>query len=114
MRAPAPLVPLLLLAGCAAAGFADRPLAQLARWRDAGTEAIAAEPVVAPCPAANPACPRLHALRAEACLGRALATRAPGAACPASRAAPLLDCAAEHYEGGRSDFTCSCADLCIP
>lgn len=98
---PAAAAPLLLLAaaaGCAtAAGLADPPLAQLARWRATGPEAIAAEPVVAPCPAGNPACPRLHALRAEACLGQALARRAPGAACPASRAAPLLDCAAEGY-----------------
>jgi hypothetical protein len=99
-NAARPVVPLLLLAaGCATvAGIADPPLAQLARWRDAAPRAsIAAEPVVAPCPAANPACPRLHALRAEACLGEALAIRAPGAACPASRSAPLLDCAAESY-----------------
>jgi hypothetical protein len=98
VKGAAPLFPLLLLAGCAvAARLSDPPLAQLARWRSAAPETIAAEPVVAPCPAANPACPRLHALRAEACLGRALATRAPGAACPPSRAAPLLDCAAESY-----------------
>ena len=99
MRTAAALLPLLLVvAGCAvAAGLDDPPLAQLARWRRAAPDAIAAEPVVAPCPAANPACPRLHALRAEACLGRALATRAPGAACPPSRSAPLLHCAAEHH-----------------
>ncbi len=96
MRAAAPL--LFLVAGCAAAaGLADPPLAQLARWRNAAPDAIAAEPVVAPCPAGNPACRGLHALRAEACLGQALAARAPGAACPASRSAPLLDCAAEGY-----------------
>lgn len=88
----------LLLAGCAtAAALADPPLAQLARWRGADRARIAAEPVAAPCPAENPACPRLHALRAEACLGEALAARAPGAACPASAAAALLGCAAEHY-----------------
>jgi hypothetical protein len=93
-----PLPLLVLLAGCAAAaGLADGPLAQLARWRNAPRAAVAAEPVVAPCPAANPACPRLHARRAEACLAEALASRAPGAACPASRSAPLLDCAAEGY-----------------
>jgi hypothetical protein len=102
VKPAAPLFPLLLAAaaaaGCAvAAGVADPPLAQLARWRTAGRDAIAAEPIVAPCPDDHPACPRLHALRAEACLGRALADRAPGAACPASRAAPLLDCAAEGY-----------------
>jgi hypothetical protein len=97
VRAAAPLL-FLAAAGCAAAtGLADPPLAQLARWRTAGQNAIAAEPVVAPCPAGHPACPRLHALRVGACLGRALAARAPGAACPASRAAPLLDCAAESY-----------------
>lgn len=101
MRTARPLIPVLLtVAGCAAAaGLADPPLAQLARWRSTVPEAIAAEPVVAPCPASNPACSRLHALRAEACLGRALATRTPGAACPASGAAPLLDCAAEGYSG---------------
>ena len=76
MKPAAPLLPLLLLtaAGCAvvgctvAAGLADPPLAQLARWRTAAPETIAAEPVVEPCPASNSACPRLHALRAEACL----------------------------------------------
>ena len=94
-----PILPLaLVVAGCAtAAGLADPPLAQLARWRETPRDAIAAEPVVAPCPAANPACPRLHALRAEACLGEALAARAPRAACPPSRTAPLLDCASEAY-----------------
>lgn len=96
--AASPLFLFAAVAGCAvAAGLADPPLAQLARWRSAGPEAIAAEPVVVPCPAGDPACSRLHALRAEACLGRALAARAPGAACPASRAASLLDCAAENY-----------------
>lgn len=96
--AAAPLAVLVAVAGCAfAARLADAPLAQLARWRDAAPEAIAAEPVIAPCPRENPACARLHALRAEACLARALAGRAPGAACPASRATPLLDCAAEGY-----------------
>lgn len=104
MKPAAPLLPLLLTAaGCAvvgctvAAGLADPPVAQLARWRTAAPETIAAEPVVGPCPRSNPACLRLHVLRAEACLGRALASRAPGAACPASRAAPLLDCATENY-----------------
>ena len=99
VKAAAPLFPLLARRRRLRrrGRLADPPLAQLARWRSAAPDAIAAEPVVAPCPAANPACPRLHALRAEACLGRALATRAPGAACPPSRAAPLLDCAAEGY-----------------
>jgi hypothetical protein len=94
-----PLPLLFLVAACCAtaAGLADPPLAQLARWRNALRETVAAEPVVAPCPATNPACPRLHALRADACLGEALAARAPLAACPGSRSAPLLDCAAEGY-----------------
>jgi hypothetical protein len=93
-----PLLFLAATAGCtAAAGLADPPLAQLARWRNAAPEAVATEPVAVPCPAANPACPRLHALRAEACLGQALALRAPGAACPPSRAATLLDCATGSY-----------------
>jgi hypothetical protein len=99
-----PLLPLVLVAaGCATvAGLADPPLAQLARWRDTPRDSVAAEPVVAPCPAANPACPRLHALRAEACLGEALAARAPQAACPPSRTAPLLDCAADGYAAALS------------
>ena len=85
--AASPLFLFAAVAGCAvAADLADPPLAQLARWRSAGPEAIAAEPVVAPCPAAHPACSRLHALRAEACLGQALTARAPGAACPAGGA----------------------------
>ena len=87
-----------LLAGCTlAADLADPPLAQLARWRDADRATIAAQPVVTPCPADNPACPRLHALRAEACLSLALEARAPGAACPGPAQAPQLDCAAEGY-----------------
>lgn len=87
-----------LLAGCAlAADLTDPPLAQLARWRETNRATIAAQPVVSPCPATNPACPRLHALRAEACLSLALEARAPGAACPGAAQAPHLDCAAEHY-----------------
>lgn len=98
MRA-APL--LLALAGCAAvATVADPPLAQLDRWRGAAPAAIAAEPVVAPCPRDNPACARLHALRAEACMGLAMGARAPGAACPGSPA--HLACAAEGYAAARA------------
>lgn len=93
-----PLLVLPLLAGCTlAASQLDPPLAQLARWRDATPAAIAAEPVVAPCPAGNPACPRLHARRAEACLSLAMAARAPGATCPGPAERPRLDCAAAGY-----------------
>jgi len=87
-----------LLAGCTlAADLVDPPLAQLARWREADRAAIAAQPVVSPCPTANPACRRLHAMRAEACLSLALEARAPGAACPGPAQATRLDCAAEGY-----------------
>lgn len=87
-----------LLAGCTlAADAVDPPLAQLARWRDATPEAIAAEPVVQPCEAANPACRELHLARAEACMGLAMRARGDGAACPGPAARPLLDCAAAEY-----------------
>jgi len=76
VRAAAAPLPALLLV----AGLADPLLAQLARWRNAAPGSVAAEPVVPPCPAADPACARLHAPRAKACLGQALAAGVPGAA----------------------------------
>ncbi len=92
---------LLLLAGCAPlAVVLDPPLGQLARWRD--NPSLAAEqPVVTPCPDGNPACPQLHARRAEACMAAAMAARAPGAACPGSAARPMLDCAVQSYAAAR-------------
>jgi len=94
-----PALLLLSLAGCAPLAMVlDPPLGQLARWHD--TPALAAEqPVITPCPDANPACPQLHARRAEACM--AMAARAPGAACPGSAARPMLDCAAQAYAAAR-------------
>jgi DNA polymerase-3 subunit gamma/tau len=90
---------LLLLAGCAPlAVVLDPPLAQLARWEGASPADIAAEPVA--CPAGHPACARLHMRRAEACMGLAMASRAPGAACPG--AAGHLPCAAEGYAAARA------------
>jgi hypothetical protein len=87
-----------LLAGCAfTAAQLDPPLGQLARWRGADAAMLAAEPVVAPCPADNPACATLHRLRAEACMGLAMAARAPGATCPTLAEAPQLACAGEGY-----------------
>lgn len=92
---------LLLLAGCTPlASVIDPPLAQLARWQQAPGLA-ASEPVPQPCPDDNRACPQLHARRAEACLGRALAGRAPRAACPGSAAAADLDCAIASYAAAR-------------
>ena len=92
---------LMSLAGCAPlAMLLDPPLGQLARWRE--TPALAAgQPVITPCPDANPACPQLHASRAEACMAAAMAARAPGAACPGSAARPMLDCAAQAYAAAR-------------
>lgn len=90
---------LLLLAGCAPmAAMLDPPLAQLARWEGASPSDIAAEPVA--CPAGHAACARLHARRAEACMGLAMASRAPGAACPATR--QHLPCAVEAYAAARA------------
>jgi hypothetical protein len=90
---------LLLLAGCApVAALLDPPLAQLARWEQAAPATIAAEPIA--CPAGHPACARLHARRAEACMGLAMAARAPGAACPGTR--EHLPCAAESYAAARA------------
>ncbi|WP_431304927.1 hypothetical protein [Sediminicoccus sp. BL-A-41-H5] len=90
---------LLLLAGCTpVASLLDPPLAQLARWEQATPAEIAAEPVA--CPPGHPACARLHARRAEACLGLAMASRAPGAACPGT--AGPLPCAAESYAAARA------------
>jgi len=90
---------LLLLAGCTPmAAMLDPPLAQLARWEHAAPAAIAAEPVA--CTPGHTACARLHARRAEACMGLAMASRAPGAACPATR--EHLPCAAESYTAARA------------
>lgn len=91
----------LLLAGCAPlAGVIDPPLAQLARWREVH-ELAGQQPVIAPCPDENRACPQLHARRAEACMARAMAARAPGAACPGSAAMADLDCALTAYAAAR-------------
>jgi hypothetical protein len=82
LLAAALLVP---LAGCAPlAVVLDPTLAQLARWERAAPAGIAAEPVR--CPPGHASCARLHQRRAEACMGLAMAARAPGAACPASDA----------------------------
>jgi len=96
-----PALLLLSLAGCAPLAMVlDPPLGQLTRWRE--TPSLAAEqPVITPCPNANPACPKLHASRAEACMAAAMAARAPGAACPGSAARPMLDCAAQSYAAAR-------------
>lgn len=93
----------LLAAGCQQVGrVADPDVAQLERYQAARSEgrlrAIADEPVVA-CTPDRPACGRLHAIRAEACLGLAMADRAAGAACPAASSAARDDlaCAADAY-----------------
>jgi len=89
----------LLLAGCMpVAALLDPPLSQLARWESASPAAIAAEPVA--CPPGHAACARLHTRRAEACMGLAMASRAPGAACPAAH--EHLPCAAEAYAAART------------
>ena len=91
----------LMLLTLAACSMIDAPIAQLERWQKRQTAgelaAIAAEPVVAECtPGKGEACSRLHLMRADACLGLAMAERAPGAACPGAgaREAGLLSCAA--------------------
>lgn len=91
----------LLLAGCTPlASVLDPPLAQLARWQE--TPALAAaEPVIQPCPDGHRACAPLHARRAEACMARAMAARAPRAACPGSGALGDLDCALAAYVAAR-------------
>jgi hypothetical protein len=92
------VLPLLALAAC---DLLDAPVAQLDRFEQARREgrlaAIAEEPVPPGC--TGEACPRLHAIRAEACLALALADRAPGAACPgpSEAARRQLDCAAAGY-----------------
>lgn len=96
MRVP---VLLLLLAGCAPmAALIDPPMAQLSRWESATPAEIAGEPVV--CPPGHAACAPLHQRRAEACMGLAMAARAPGAACPAAR--DHLPCAARSYAAARA------------
>jgi hypothetical protein len=90
---------ILLLAGCTPmAALLDPPLAQLARWEGAPPAQIAAEAV--DCPPGHVACARLHTRRAEACLGLAMAARAPGAACPGR--ADHLACAAQSYAIARA------------
>lgn len=91
----------LLLAGCAPlASVIDPPLAQLAHWQ-AEPSLAAQQPVIQPCADGNRACPQLHARRAEACMERAMAARAPGAACPGSAALSDLDCARAAYAAAR-------------
>lgn len=94
---------MLLLGGCQQVGrLADPDVAQLERYQAARSEGrlqeIADEPVVA-CTLDRPACGRLHAIRAEACLGLAMADRAAGATCPAASSAARDDlaCAADAY-----------------
>lgn len=94
----------LLAGACQQVGrMVDPDVAQLERYQAARSEgrlrAIADEPVVASCTPDRPACGRLHAIRAEACLALAMADRAPGAACPAASSAARddLGCAAESY-----------------
>ncbi len=90
---------ILLLAGCTPlAAWLDPPLAQLARWEGAAPAQIAAEHVQ--CPPGHAACARLHSRHAEACMGLAMAARAPGAACPA--AGDHLACAAQSYAAARA------------
>lgn len=94
-----PLALLLCLGACApTATLLDPPLGQLARWETAAPPLIAAEPVA--CPPGHAACARLHARRAEACMGLAMEARAPGAACPGS--AEHLPCAVEGYAAARA------------
>ncbi len=105
MRALAALAAaLLLLGGCQQVGrVVDPDVAQLERFQAARGEGrlrdIADEPVVASCTPDRPACGRLHAIRAEACLALAMADRAPGAVCPAASSAARddLGCAADAY-----------------
>lgn len=94
----------LLLAGCQQVGrVLDPDVAQLERFDAARKEGrlrdIANEPVVSSCTPEKQACGRLHAIRAEACLGLAMADRASGVACPAatSQARDDLACAATEY-----------------
>lgn len=94
---------LLLVAGCQQVGrVVDPDVAQLERYQAARSEGrlrdIADEPVVA-CTPDRPACGRLHAIRAEACLALAMGDRAAGAVCPAASSAARddLTCAAQAY-----------------
>ncbi|WP_085314239.1 hypothetical protein [Derxia lacustris] len=78
---------LLALAGCKPA--LNPVVAQLEQWERLASsgrqDAIAGDAVTGACTSepARPGCGRLHALHGEALLHMALATRAPGAACPA-------------------------------
>jgi hypothetical protein len=94
----------LLLIGCQQVGrMADPDVAQLERYQAARSEgrlrAIVDDPVIASCTPDRPACGRLHAIRAEACLSLAMADRAAGAVCPAASSAARDDlaCAADAY-----------------
>jgi hypothetical protein len=104
MRAAIAAAALLLFTGCQQIGrVIDPDVAQLDRYQTARSEgrlrAIADEPVVSSCTPDKPACGRLHAIRAEACLTLAMADRASGVACPAASSAARddLTCAAEAY-----------------
>lgn len=94
---------LLILAGCASL---PGPVAQLDGFtadQTAGRfDSIAKATVVSDCratPFGSDACPRIHAIRARACLELARQEAAPGAACPPASASARqnLGCAVESY-----------------
>lgn len=107
MRQLAPFAFALALLGCSTAvQVMPGPVAQLARMEQAQqagrTADIAGEKVDAACastPFSSEACPKIHALRAGACLALAQQQAADGAACPppTGSAATQINCAADSY-----------------
>ena len=101
------LLPFVVLA-FAMAGCVENvipgPVAQLARYQKAEAEGrpadIVSDALSSDCTggaARSDACPKLHAVRARACLNVARAQTAAQAACPGPASRELLTCAAENY-----------------
>lgn len=93
----------VLIVGCETPGLPG-PIAQLDRYQKAEAAGqykdIVADSLSGDCTgggSASDACPKLHAIRARACLTLAHQAAAPNAACPGSGARDLLACAAENY-----------------
>jgi hypothetical protein len=100
------LLPLLLLAACAAVSGPTAQLERMTAAQAAGRDAANAAEVPDGDCASKPqddACLRIQAIRGRACLALARAEAAPGAACPPPTAAARrnLDCAVDAYAKAR-------------
>ncbi len=113
MRVPLLALLSVLLGGCPSQ-IIPGPVAQLDRYEkaeQAGRPAdIVADPISGDCAGGasqSAACPKLHAIRARACLQVARQAAAPNAACPGSGSRDVLACAVENYGAVLNDSSFS-------